>query len=266
MIRGIYLAVFLPVLLVASEPELTDQEKREAFEGRKEAIERRLVDHWKTVPEEKKALINEVLAYNSGRTNELTLVTELMSPDSDPIDQLYPIQSLRIDSRTMPMFETLLRDSSNDTIKTKIIWRVRSEVLSGNLIVRDETSSLLESFLADETVDPDIRRASEITLRQVREMETNGELAIQNLDADVGRVVEIPVTSSESIEGVKDIEEGASPEPVIEESVAIVDPEESQHEAVEVVEESSPAWPWIVGALILLTALGLVLFRKKSSP
>lgn len=57
------------------------------------------------------------------------------------------------------------------------------------------------------------------------------------------------------------------------EVISALEPRESpKPEPTEAVEESgdekspSPVWPWIAGALILLTAFGFVLTRKKSQP
>lgn len=251
IVRGILLFALLSVWLCASENDLTDQEKLEAFEARKETVEQRLIDHSRTVPEEKKALIGEVLAYNSGQISELILVPEIMSPNSDPLNQLYPIKSLRVDSRTLPIFETLLRESDDSTIRAKIVWRIRDEALSGGLSMSDEMSSLLEAFLQDDTIDSDIRRASELTLRQVSEMEANGELVAQNHNPVVELGVEISAIPPAAVETT---EEAEVKEPT---KVKPVEAAEETHE------ESSQWWLWLIGALVVLGGAVLVVRRKN---
>lgn len=240
--------------------ELTDAEKSAAFEARKPEAIKRLKDIYESTPPEVKALLQEIRAYNSGRSNELDLVRELMSPDADPLEQPFIIKELRFDETTIPMFETLLRESSDDRVKSKVVWRLRKEVLSEGYILNDEVKSLLKDYSQREIIYGGLRRASKITLEQAEEAEKKAgdQKSLQTL-------VTLPLDSQVDSEVQSVSVNEAKSEP---NSLTSVDKESEEAPAKfesteEAIEQSSNWWLWIIGALVVIGGLGLVLRRKS---
>ena len=141
----LHLLLVVPFCALGNETT-SDLEKLKAFEARQPEIQRRLTEHAKTITEEKYAVIDEVLDFNFGKTNKIPLVEEILKPDADPLQQLYPIRKIRLDDHTLQMMVNLLEVSPDDSIKSKIVWRLRDEILTGKLELDPEIEELLRSY------------------------------------------------------------------------------------------------------------------------
>lgn len=254
-LRSLFFLLLFSFNLTASG-ELTDVQKEELFEARKGEVAERLKENYREIPVETKAIIQEISDYNFRKSDDLSLTRKLMLPDSDPHAQLYPVQKLRFDSVTIPMFETLLNESDDDALKVKIIWRIRDEVLAGNYTLSDKIAEMLEDFSQNQMVDPNIRRASELTLRQAAEKQTERDLTSRDLGEST--VVEIPATPpAPDVEEVA--QESTAPEPATEKPAEVETPDTSKEPA----EQSSNWWLWLIGAVVVFGGIALGVRRKS---
>ena len=243
--------------MLASGESNEDLIKRREFERRKDAIEERLSDFSSTVSEDKKSIIQEVLAYNSGKSRNLINVAQALQADADPLNQSYPIDHLELDENTFPIVFNLLKSSHNNYIKTKIVWRLRGEALSHRLKLSDDVILLLQNYASDEDADSNLRRASMLTLNQIIKLDNNRPTNdINNNEEEFNdeihqsnpiRVVE-KITNTESIHNPKEAAEAST----------IKSSKES-------LGQTSNRWIWLIILLIIFSAIGLVIGRKVLS-
>ena len=252
----LHLLLVVPFCALGNETT-SDLEKLKAFEARQPEIQRRLTEHANTITEEKYAVIDEVLDFNFGKTNKIPLVEEILKPDADPLQQLYPIRKIRLDDHTLQMMVNLLEVSPDDSIKSKIVWRLRDEILTGKLELDPEIEELLRSYAdGGEYFDSELRRASALTLRQANELK---EKATAKASAEViaQNILEIP--PAPPIEEIAEvIEEIKQPDPAIEEPTEVVVDEPIGED----VEQSSNWWLWLIGAVVIVGGIVWILRRK----
>jgi hypothetical protein len=111
----------------------------------------------KTPPEESK-FIHDINTYNSGRNSDLAFALEAMQPDVDftPVEgfstwdrQQYLVMELKIDERTEPLFERILREGEDHWIRNKIIFRFRAAVMGKGFEPSQSLLDLLGQFAED---------------------------------------------------------------------------------------------------------------------
>lgn len=169
---------FLLLLLLAS-PVLAERDYKPMTE---EEVIQKLLSLEETPPE-RKALRKAIKDYNYGRRDDLAFALEAMQPDADltkkegfsTSDQHYLIAELKIDERTEPLFERILREGENDWIRNKIIWRIDYAVSEDRFTPSDSLIALLEGFavLSDENIKNYTRvgSASTSALKEIRKQQ-----------------------------------------------------------------------------------------------
>lgn len=253
----IFLSFSVLSLATVSGLELTDEEKAAAFGARRPEIRQRLMEHYEKTPLETKLLIREVSDYNFGKISDIPLVERLLKPDADPLEQLYPIRKIRLDDHTLPMVVNLLKVSPDDSIKSKIVWRLRDEILTGKLELSPEIEALLKSYAeGGEYFDPELRRASALTLRQANELEEKAatEASAEVIEQDISEIPPAP-----PVEEVVEVIEEAAPEPATEEPAEVVVAEPLEEPAG----QSSQWWLWLIGGVVVVAGIGLSVRRKR---
>ncbi len=169
---------FLLLLLLAS-PVLAERDYKPMTE--EEIIQKLLSIQ---IPPEKSKFMDIVDDFNRGFSNDLAFAEEAMQPDIvfteeekfTAYDKLFHLViRLKIDERTEPLFERILREGENDWIRNKIIWRIDYAVSEDRFTPSDSLIALLEGFavLSDENIKNYTRvgSASTSALKEIRKQQ-----------------------------------------------------------------------------------------------
>jgi hypothetical protein len=225
---------------------LSEQEKLALFEEQKKTVSQRLDQLTKNIPPELQALGDEIYAYNRGRSESLHLTKEAMSPGAPIIHQIYPVSGLKLDTRTIGLFETLLRFSDDPEIRGKIIWRFRKDYLDGKFKVPNEMRSylkeLVEAEIESERYGSNIHTAASILLEHI----ATGEFESR---VQASHSVETEASESKVADGDQSLE-------IVQTQISdSVEKTALSADAAESPGNPSRIWPWMIGVAFLAGAI-----------
>jgi glutathione peroxidase-family protein len=229
---------------------LTDEEKYEAFRQSWPDIEKQAKEITDQIPEDQKAVGHAVFKFNNKESTSLELIKKAMSPESEQRLQIAPVNRIKINERTYPLFQNLLKKSEDSWIRTKIIWRFRKDYMTGEFRIPEEMRAYLRELVeAENEAD---RYGSKIHFAATSLLENidSGNYEAQYLEDENTEVVE-----KQAIETSEKFTQTESATKAPAKVITSENIEESDKETLS-------GWFWLFGILIGLGGFWLLLRRK----
>jgi len=235
--------------------DFSEEQKLVEFEKQKETLTERLNELTRDTSPELRAIGDEMYAYNRGRSENLALSEKAMSPDGDITLQIYPVSGLKLDDRTFPMFDELLRYSTDSEIRSKVIWRFRKEYLSGKFQMPKATQAylgeLMESEVESERYGSNLYTAASMLLQDIEsgEYEWHFQAEASNPPAMLGSNGDVGERDRIAIKPEPGRTENTLPEEI--------DPDESRREPID-------QWKIILVLVLFVIGLSFLIVKRNS--